>query len=55
MRKPVMTALQQAQLQADEARQAITNTKPTGAELEGARDARPRRARPEQDGRARAL
>src|SRR5216683_3703439 len=35
-------ALQQAQLQADEARQAITNTKPTAAELEGARDARPR-------------
>jgi membrane fusion protein, multidrug efflux system len=30
-------ALQQAQLQADEARQAITNTKPTEAELEGAR------------------
>src|SRR5246500_127338 len=30
-------ALQQAQLQADEARQAITNTKPTDAELEGAR------------------
>ena len=29
--------LQQAQLQADEARQAITNTKPTEAELEGAR------------------
>ena len=30
-------ALQQARLQADEARQAITNTKPTEAELEGAR------------------
>ena len=30
-------ALQQAQLQADEARQAITNTKPIEAELEGAR------------------
>ena len=30
-------ALQQAQLQADEARQAIINTKPTEAELEGAR------------------
>src|SRR5438477_623794 len=30
-------ALQQAQLQAAEARQAITNTKPTEAELEGAR------------------
>jgi len=30
-------ALQQAQLQADEARQAITNTQPTEAELEGAR------------------
>ena len=45
-------ALQQAQLQADEARQAITNTKPTEAELEGARDARARRARPQQDGRA---
>jgi multidrug efflux system membrane fusion protein len=30
-------ALQQAHLQADEARQAITNTKPTEAELEGAR------------------
>src|SRR5215471_13345901 len=30
-------ALQQAQLQADEARQAVTNTKPTEAELEGAR------------------
>jgi multidrug efflux system membrane fusion protein len=30
-------ALQQEQLQADEARQAITNTKPTEAELEGAR------------------
>jgi membrane fusion protein, multidrug efflux system len=30
-------ALQQAQLQADEARQAITNTKPTEAELDGAR------------------
>jgi len=30
-------ALRQAQLQADEARQAITNTKPTEAELEGAR------------------
>src|ERR1700757_4409931 len=30
-------ALQQAQLQADEARQAITNTKPTEAELVGAR------------------
>jgi multidrug efflux system membrane fusion protein len=30
-------ALQQAQLQADEARQGITNTKPTEAELEGAR------------------
>jgi multidrug efflux system membrane fusion protein len=29
--------LQQARLQADEARQAITNTKPTEAELEGAR------------------
>ena len=33
-------ALQQAQLQADEARQAITNTKPTEAELEGARATR---------------
>jgi len=30
-------ALQQARLQADEARQAIINTKPTEAELEGAR------------------
>ena len=30
-------SLQQARLQADEARQAITNTKPTEAELEGAR------------------
>jgi len=30
-------ALQQARLQTDEARQAITNTKPTEAELEGAR------------------
>src|SRR5215475_2350980 len=30
-------ALQQARLQADEARQVITNTKPTEAELEGAR------------------
>src|SRR5262244_3821962 len=30
-------ALQQARLQADEARQAVTNTKPTEAELEGAR------------------
>src|SRR5215471_6884434 len=30
-------ALQQAQLQADEARQAVTNTKPTEAELEGTR------------------
>src|SRR5262244_2440923 len=30
-------ALQQAQLQADEARQAITNTKPIEADLEGAR------------------
>jgi multidrug efflux system membrane fusion protein len=30
-------ALQQARLQADEARQAITNTKPTEAELQGAR------------------
>ena len=30
-------ALQQARLQADEARQAIINTKPTAAELEGAR------------------
>src|SRR5215469_1067046 len=30
-------ALQQAQLQANETRQAITNTKPTEAELEGAR------------------
>ena len=30
-------ALQQARLQADEARQGITNTKPTEAELEGAR------------------
>jgi len=30
-------ALRQAQLQADEARQAITNTKPTEAELEGTR------------------
>jgi multidrug efflux system membrane fusion protein len=30
-------ALQQAQLQADEARQVITNTKPTESELEGAR------------------
>jgi multidrug efflux system membrane fusion protein len=30
-------ALQQARLQADEARQAIVNTKPTEAELEGAR------------------
>src|SRR5499427_8536096 len=32
--------LHQARLQAEEARQAITNTKPTEAELDGARDAR---------------
>jgi multidrug efflux system membrane fusion protein len=36
-RRTAQIALQQAQLQADEARQAITNTKPTEAELEGAR------------------
>ena len=49
-------ALQQARLQADEARQAITNTKPTEAELEGARATLALGgARPEQDGRARAL
>src|SRR5215472_5529353 len=47
--------LQQARLQADEARQAITNTKPTEAELDGARDARARRARPKQNGCTRAM
>jgi multidrug efflux system membrane fusion protein len=36
-RRTAQIALQQAQLQADEARQAIINTKPTEAELEGAR------------------
>ena len=36
-RRTAQIALQQAQLQADEARQAIINTKPTAAELEGAR------------------
>ena len=37
MQRTAQIALQQARLQADEARQAITNTKPTEAELEGAR------------------
>ncbi len=36
-RRTAQLGLQQARLQADEARQAITNTKPTEAELEGAR------------------
>src|ERR1700758_4055558 len=36
-RRTAQLSLQQAQLQADEARQAIINTKPTEAELEGAR------------------
>jgi multidrug efflux system membrane fusion protein len=36
-RRTAQIALQQARLQADEARQAIINTKPTEAELEGAR------------------
>jgi multidrug efflux system membrane fusion protein len=36
-RRTAQLGLQQARLQADEARQAITNTKPTKAELEGAR------------------
>ena len=35
--RTAQVALQQARLQADEARQAIINTKPTEAELEGAR------------------
>jgi len=48
-------ALQQARLQADEARQAIINTKPTEAELEGARDARTGGARSEQNGCTGAL
>ena len=37
MQRTAQIALQQARLQADEARQAITNTNPTEAELEGAR------------------
>jgi membrane fusion protein, multidrug efflux system len=36
-RRTAQLGLQQARLQADEARQAITNTKPTEAELDGAR------------------
>jgi multidrug efflux system membrane fusion protein len=36
-RRTAELGLEQARLQADEARQAITNTKPTEAELEGAR------------------
>jgi membrane fusion protein, multidrug efflux system len=36
-RRTAQLGLKQARLQADEARQAITNTKPTEAELEGAR------------------
>ena len=48
-------ALLQARLQADEARQAIINTKPTEAELEGARDARTGGARSEQNGCTGAL
>jgi len=51
-------ALQQAQLQADEARQAIINTKPIedrGGAGRRARDARARRARPQQDSRAGTL
>ena len=48
--------LRQARLQAAEARQAITNTKPTEAELEGVlADARARGTRPQQDSRPRAL
>jgi multidrug efflux system membrane fusion protein len=37
VQRTAQLGLQQARLQADEARQAITNTKPTEAELEGAR------------------